>query len=69
MHCVGTACSAHAMKPIQGGREETTLHLCRRHKVLRIPDGWLLAMAKHNLLLPECVGRWWQPSRDIDILP
>jgi hypothetical protein len=27
-HYVGTACSAHVMKPSQGGREET--HLCRR---------------------------------------
>ena len=20
---------------------------------------WLVAVAKRNLLLPECVGRWW----------
>ena len=59
MHCVGTTC---AMKPSEGGREETTLHLCRRHK-------WLVAVAKRNLLLHECVGRWWQSSGDIDILP
>ena len=30
---------------------------------------WLVAVAKRNLLLPECVGKWWQPSGDIDILP
>ena len=35
-----TACSAHAMKPTQGGREETTLHLCRRHKGRHILGGW-----------------------------
>ena len=28
----------------------------------------LMAVAKRNLLLRECVGRWWQPSRDIGIL-
>ena len=38
--CRCTACSAHAIKPSQGGREETTLYLCRRHKVLHIPGGW-----------------------------
>ena len=26
-------------------------------------------MAKQNLLLPECVGRWWQPAGNIDIVP
>ena len=30
---------------------------------------WLVAVAKHNLLCRECVGRWWQPSGDIGILP
>ena len=40
MHCVGTMCSAHAMNPSQGGREETTLHLCRHHKGLHILGGW-----------------------------
>ena len=30
---------------------------------------WLVAVAKRNLLLHECVGRWWQPSGDIGILP
>ena len=25
MHCLGTACGAHAITPSQGGREETTL--------------------------------------------
>ena len=40
LQCVRTACNAHAMKPSQGGREETTLHLCRRHKGLHIPGGW-----------------------------
>ena len=39
-HYVGTACSAHVMKPSQGGREET--HLCRRHEVLHILVGWWL---------------------------
>ena len=37
---VRTACSAHTMKSSQGGREETTLHLCRRHKGLYILGGW-----------------------------
>ena len=41
---------------------------------LRLPQGssytwWLVAVAKRNLLLPKCVGRWWLPSRDIGILP
>ena len=40
LHCVRIACSAHAMKPSQGGREETTLHLCRCHKGLHILGGW-----------------------------
>jgi hypothetical protein len=39
-HCMGTACCAHAMKASQGVREETTLHSCRRRKVLNIPGGW-----------------------------
>ena len=30
---------------------------------------WLVAVAKRNVLLRECVGRWWQPSGDIGILP
>ena len=30
---------------------------------------WLVAMAQRNLVLSECVGRWWQASRDIEILP
>ena len=67
----GTACSAHAMKPSQGGREETTVHLCRRHPFLHIQASqgssypwWVVAVAKRNLLLPECVGGWWQPFRD-----
>ena len=30
---------------------------------------WLVAVAKHSLLWCECVGRWWQPSGDIGILP
>ena len=34
--CVHTACNAHTMKPSQGGREEITLHLRRRHKGLFI---------------------------------
>ena len=29
---------------------------------------WLLAVAKRNLLLRECVGRWWQPSGYIGIM-
>ena len=60
VHCVGTACNAHKMKPSQGAREEITLHSY---------PWWLVAVAKHNLLLRECVGRWWQPSGDIGILP
>ena len=39
-HCVRIACNADTMKPSQGGREETTLHLCRRHKGLHILGGW-----------------------------
>ena len=39
-HSVGTARSAHTMKPSQGGREETTLHLCNRHQGLHILGGW-----------------------------
>ena len=42
LHCVRTACSAYTMKPSQAGREETTLHLCRRHKGLHILGGWWL---------------------------
>ena len=40
LHGVCTACSAHTMKPSQGGREETTLHLCKHHKGLHILGGW-----------------------------
>ena len=29
----------------------------------------VVAVATRNLLLRECVGRWWQPSEDIGILP
>ena len=39
-HCVRTTCSAHTIKPSQDGREETTLHLCNRHKGLHILGGW-----------------------------
>ena len=42
-HIVHIECNAHAMKPrkpSQGGREETTLHLCRRHKGLHILGRW-----------------------------
>ena len=35
-HC----CSADTMKPSQGGREETPMHLCRRHKGPHIPGDW-----------------------------
>ena len=38
--CLCTACSTHGMKPNQEGNEETTLHLCRHHKVLHIPGAW-----------------------------
>ena len=40
VHSVRTACSANTMKPSQGGREETPMHLCRRHKGLHILGGW-----------------------------
>ena len=40
LHCLCNACNAHAMKPSQGGREETNLHLCRRRKGLHILGGW-----------------------------
>ena len=39
-HCVGTVCNAHTMKPSSGGKEEITLHLCRRHKGLHILGDW-----------------------------
>ena len=39
-HCERTACSAHTMKPDQGGREETPLHLCKRHKGLQVLGTW-----------------------------
>ena len=42
VHCERTACSADTMKPSQGGREETTLHLCRHHKGLHILGDWWL---------------------------
>ena len=47
LHCVSTvsalrvsACSADTMKPSQGGREETPMHLCRRHNGLHILGDW-----------------------------
>ena len=43
-HCGGhrmrTACGADTMKPSQGGREETPMHLCRGHKGLHILGDW-----------------------------
>ena len=40
LHCERTACNADTMKPSQGGREETTMHLCKRHKGLHILGDW-----------------------------
>ena len=40
VRCVRTVCSADTMKPSQGGRGETTLHLCRRHKGLHMFGDW-----------------------------
>ena len=40
VHCERTVCSADTMKPSEGGREETTLHLCSRHKGLHVLGDW-----------------------------
>ena len=40
VHCMRTVCSADTMKPSQGGREETPMHLCSRHKGLHILGDW-----------------------------
>ena len=63
-HCMRTACNADTMKP--RGREGKPLAFMQASQGSLYP-WWLVAVAKRNMLLRECVGKWWQPSGDIAI--
>ena len=63
-HCVQGPCNETKLGRIRG----TPPAFMQASQGSLYPS-WLVAVAKHILLLPECVGRWRQPSKDIDILP
>ena len=67
-HYVGTACNANTMSPSQGGKGGNHPTFMQASQGSSYP-WWLVAEAKHYVLLRECDGRWWQPSGNIGILP